>query len=433
MAGRGLAPLAVLARHLGAEVTGCDSAGAPENKAFLEAQGLFPLVGHSPDHLEAGTTLVSTSIAPTDEPEVAAAIAAGRHWRRTDLLAAVLATRRSAGVTGSHGKGTVAALATAAATAAGLDPLALVGTPVPDLGGMARLGSGPIVAEVDNSDLSLVGVACDVAVVTNLNDDHPWLGIRLREAVHGVGTYVANARERVVLGPSPRAAELASRAQVPVWRYGRDFGARTLSVAAGVTRLELRLPGGVREQATLHLYSPQLSVNAALAFATACSLGAEPEAAAKGLSEVTELTRRMERVGSRDGVEVFDDFGGVHPNAVREGLRSLRQHFPEARITAVLEPFSAGHAHWAHRYARALGGADRALILPVGRNPHYRDGRDVGLGWLERCPIETHLVAGHDEAVQAAMDGSRPGDVVVFFAQASASAVMAHSAVGDVS
>jgi UDP-N-acetylmuramate--alanine ligase len=212
IAGRGMAPLALAARHLGADVTGCDRSGQEETREALAAAGLDFDRDHSPSHVAPGAIFVATSVAPPDEPEVVAAERAGGVLHRTDLLARVLEARPGAGVTGSHGKGTVTALAAAALEAAGLDPLAVVGASVPDIGGMVRLGGGPTVAEVDDSDLSLARVATEVAVVTNL-DDHPHLPGSLSQAVEGVGEFVSKARRRVVLGPSPRSGRLAADAQ----------------------------------------------------------------------------------------------------------------------------------------------------------------------------------------------------------------------------
>ena len=131
-----MAPLAIAARHLGAEVTGCDRAGQVETDAALAAAGLLYDRDHSEAHVVPGVTFVATSVAPSDAPEVLAAQEAGDVWHRTDLLARLLDVRPGVGVTGSHGKGTVTALAAAALESAGLDPLAIVGVTVPDLGGM---------------------------------------------------------------------------------------------------------------------------------------------------------------------------------------------------------------------------------------------------------------------------------------------------------
>ena len=420
-----MAPLAVAARHLGAEVSGCDRAGVPEIHDYLTRSGIEYERDHAVDHAAPGTTVVATSVAPADHPEIMAADRLGARWHRTDLLARVMGSRRSVGVTGSHGKGTVVALTGTAVAEAGLDPLVVVGVPVPAFDGLSRLGAGPVVAEVDDSDLSLTRVVTDVAVVTNLDDDHPHLDVRLRHAVHGVGEYVAQARQLVILGSSPRAGALEQYAAAPVWRLGRDIGVRTLSTAGGETRLELRGPGGEREQAVVRLLGPRTGANAALAFASALALGADPAAAAAGLGTITALSRRLQPLGAPRGIRIFDDFGGKHPIAMREGLLALRRHYPEARLTVVFEPFGPYLARWGHRYARLLGAADRVVIAPPVFHPDYPTGARFDREWTRACAVEPVLAADRDDAADTALRLSEPGDVVVFFAQIHSARLMA--------
>jgi UDP-N-acetylmuramate--alanine ligase len=429
MAGRGMAPLAVVARHLGAEVSGCDRGGGEEIRRFLRTADMGFETSHSADHVVPGTTVVATSVAAPSSPEIRAAQDAGVLWHRTDLLAAVLQARPGIGVTGSHGKGTVAALTGAAMAAAGLDPLVALGVPVPAFDGMVRLGEGPTVAEVDDSDLSLRRVGTEVAVVTNLDDDHPHLDSTLREAVAGVGEFVSRAQRRVILGPSPRADRLESYAEAQVWRAGRDFSARTLERKGGETRLELCTPDGLRVPAVVRLMGPKTALNASLAFAAALALGAEPHLAAEGLGTLTSIYRRLEPVGNRDGVQVFDDFGGKHPAAVRLGISTLRQHFPEARITAVFEPYGPYLPRWGRRYARALSAADRVVLAPPVFLPDYEFTDAVDERWVDACSTTPHRVDDHPEAVEVAMGLSGPGDVVVFFAQVARARAMAMHAV----
>ncbi|WP_372734719.1 Mur ligase domain-containing protein [Nocardioides sp.] len=428
IAGRGMAPVAIAAQFLGAEVTGCDLKAREDSQRYLTGAGIAIEPGHSVDHVRPGETVVATSVASSDEPELLVAQERGQVWHRTDLLARVLRGRPGAGITGSHGKGTVTALTAAALDEAGLDPLAIIGVPVPELGGITRLGAGPTVAEVDDSDLTLRGVVTDVAAVTNLDEDHPHLAIPLRRVTEAVGEFVSRARRTVVLGPSPRAAQLETYATAEVWRYGRDFAARTLEAGGGHTRVSLRGPGGVREEATLRLLGPQTAQNAAVAFATALALGADPAAAAAGLGRVDRIVRRMEPVGSHNGVRVFDDFGGKHPINVRLGLATLRRHFPDSRITAVFEPYGPYLSQWGYRYAKALGGADHVVFAPPVYLAYYDEGRRVGPEWMHSCQTSWEFAEGRGAAVSAAERSSRPGDLIVFFVQLHQGAVMAQAA-----
>lgn len=432
IAGRGMTPLALAARHLGAEVTGCDRRGQEETDAALAAAGLAYDREHSVAHVTPGVSFVATSVAPSDEPEVVAAERAGGVLHRTDLLARVLEVRPGVGITGSHGKGTVTALAAAAMEAAGLDPVAVVGVTVPDLGGMVRLGSGPCVAEVDDSDLSLARVATDVAVVTNLDDDHPHLPSSLSEAVAGVGEFVSRARRRVVLGPSPRRERLAAYAECEVWRYRTDFAARTVSADGEGTRLVLTAPDGSRVPALVRLLGPETAANAALAFAAAVAAGAEPEAAAAGLATVGTIRRRLEPMGERDGVRVFDDFGAKHPACVRGGLETLRRHFPGARVIAAFEAYGPYLARWGRRFAKALSLADHVVVAPAVFSADYAAGARFDERWADACTAPLDRATSRAEAARMAMDLARPGDLVVSFAQLGTGRETARAAMGQV-
>lgn len=429
IAGRGMAPMAIAAQSLGAEVSGCDRAGPELQRQALAHAGIPIWPEHDATHVDGGVHVVATSIAPSAHPEMVEARRLGILHHRTDLLAAILRDRPGAGITGSHGKGTVTALAAAALQTAGLDPLAVIGAHVPALGGVALTGTGPTVAEVDDSDTTLRRVSCDVAVVTNLDADHPHLPFSLAETTAAVGEFVAKARRLVILGRSPRMAQLRDYASADVVQYGRDFGARTLNTTPQFTELALRGPGGVRARTRLRLLGPASPLNASLAFATAIALGADAEAAAAGLEQIDRIDRRLEPIGERDGIQVFDDFGGKHPANVRAGIDALRSRFPGARVVAVFEPFGPYLHRWGRRYARALSHADLVIAVPPAVIPDYPSDPADDLRWWETCRVPARRVDGQEAAVEAAMGSASDGDVVVFFAQANRSRAMARDAV----
>jgi UDP-N-acetylmuramate--alanine ligase len=206
-----------------------------------------------------------------------------------------------------------------------------------------------------------------------------------------------------------------------------------LGVERGETRLELRAPGGIRECATVRLIGPRTGHNAALAFGAALALGANPADAAAGLGTVTSLVRRLEPVGARDGVRIFSDYGYKHPVNVRTGLAALRRHFPEARITAVFEPFVGYLAPWGRRYARALGGADHVVLAPPASASDFPDGRAFDAQWADACPVLPVHTGGRHEAVEAGLRLCCPGDVLVLFGMPAALSVMTEHALGQAS
>ena len=412
--GRGQTPLALVADAFGAPVTGCDNQPHAERVRLLLRAGIGFHSQHDVAHLPDGCTVVATGAVPA-HPELMAAEA---FVRRSDLLRQVLRRRPGVGVSGSHGKGTVAALLACGLRTAGLDPLAVIGTEVPAWeGGPVLLGDGPTVAEVDDSDLSVADVDTRVAVVTNLDEDHIYQAHGLRDALAALGSFVARAEERVVLGPGPRQGALAAYAEVPAWRYGRDFAARVLRRHAGRTDIVLHGPGGEREEVSMALLGPRIEQNAALAFAAGLAIAAEPAALAEGIGMLDRLSRRLEPVGKAGGVRIFDDFGGKHPVAVRVGLQTLRRHYPNARIVAAFEPYGGYLARWGSRYARALSYADRVVAAPAFESSSFPHAAAEGAAWWQRCTVPVDVAETREQVVPLAMRGLGAGDVLVVFAQ----------------
>ena len=152
--GAGMSALAAIAYAWGAEVDGCDTA-ASEYTRRLERFGIRCGRGPRP-RPPRGREWRWSSRRPCP-PSRRGARGAGSRPRASstaaELLAEMVAARRSICVGGAHGKTTTTAMIAYAATRLGFDPTWLVGGDVPQLGGNAGPGGGELlVAEADESD-----------------------------------------------------------------------------------------------------------------------------------------------------------------------------------------------------------------------------------------------------------------------------------------
>src|SRR4051794_16447810 len=130
--------LALVARALGAEVTGSDRAESPYMDA-LRAEGIEPAIGHAAGNVPDGAeVVVSTAIAP-DNPELGAA---AHVLHRSDLLAEVAGLRRCIAVSGTHGKTTTACMVAHVLIATGRAPGYLIGGELGTTGRNAGWGEG---------------------------------------------------------------------------------------------------------------------------------------------------------------------------------------------------------------------------------------------------------------------------------------------------
>jgi len=172
--GVGMSALATALVRMGDEVTGADRTLGTPNIRFLEALGVvvFPDDGSGVD-AETDEVIVSTAIEESNSGLQKARELGIPVTHRAKALARTLAGYKLVAVVGTCGKSTVTAMLGHVLAACGLDPMCVNGANVPGWEGAVRFGKGQYaVAEVDESDKSLVAFSPYAAVVTNASADH---------------------------------------------------------------------------------------------------------------------------------------------------------------------------------------------------------------------------------------------------------------------
>lgn len=157
--------------------------------------------------------------------------------------------------------------------------------------------------------------------------------------------------------------------------------------------------------------------NALAAIAVAVDVGIPVETLREGLTRFLGVKRRLEVVGTRRGVTVYDDFAH-HPTAVAETLRAIREAAPGHRILAIFEPRSASSCRRVFQadFARAFEGADQVVIASVFRSSLPESER-LSESELVQDLVRAGVPARHlptvDAIVAAVTAEAREGDLVV--------------------
>ncbi len=347
LGGAGMSGLAVVARALGAQVTGSDR--SPDSP-YLARTGLTALP-HDAANVPDGAELVYSSAIPPDNPERAAARERGlRELHRAELLGEVTRLRPTIAVTGTHGKTTTSSMIVHALRGCGLDPGYLVGGEVRSTGSNAGWGAGEwLVVEADESDRSLLELAPTIAVLTNAELDHHATYASQRDVDDTFRAFLAMA-DHVVLGDEPGLTRfpgtVASPQHVELEPGGSTF-------AFGDTTVTLTVPGEHNAR------------NAAAALAAARLAGADPAAAAAALADFSGAGRRFERLGvTATGAQVVDDYAH-HPTEVRATIAAARTLAPQ-RVVAVFQPHLFSRTrHQFREFGAALAQADLVVVLDV--------------------------------------------------------------------
>ena len=172
--GVGMSALTTALVRLGDEVTGADRTLGTPNIKFLESLGVrvYPDDGSGVDS-STDEVIVSTAIEETNAGLIKAKGLGIPVTHRAKALSRTLKDYKLVAVVGTCGKSTVTAMLGHVLAECGLDPMCVNGANVPGWEGAVRFGKGQYaVAEVDESDKSLVAFKPYAAIVTNASADH---------------------------------------------------------------------------------------------------------------------------------------------------------------------------------------------------------------------------------------------------------------------
>jgi UDP-N-acetylmuramate--alanine ligase len=335
--------------------------------AALRALGVQVHIGHSAEQVgDAQVVVTSTAVSP-DNPEVVAAVDRGIPVvPRARMLADTLAADRSVLVAGTHGKTTTTSMVVVALHAAGVDPTFAIGGELNEAGTNAHAGADAIaVAEADESDRSFLLYSPDIAIVTNIELDHPEVYRDLDDVIETFAAFLARLRPEgraVVCIDDPGVQRLIGRSDGAVITYGT-------SPQADV-RLVLRPDGpvvlveGTTWPLRLEVPGHHNLLNATAAFAACRALGADADQVLGGLRRFRGAARRFQTIGTARGVTVVDDYAH-HPTELRATLAAARE-VTAGRVVCVVQPHRYSRtAVLGEELGRAAAGADLVIVTGV--------------------------------------------------------------------
>jgi UDP-N-acetylmuramate--alanine ligase len=420
--GAGMSAIAAVLARMGHRVSGSDLRES-HGLERLRLLGVDARVGHAAEHLPADVdAVVLSSAIPASNPEVEAARARGVPvLRRAEALRALVATRRSIAVAGSHGKTTTSSMLALCLRGAGWRPSFLIGGDLNEVGANAAYDEGEwLVVEADESDGTFLELAPEAAILTNVEPDHLDHYGSFDALVDAFTQFLAEVPgTRVVCADDEVSAQLA--AAIPgVRTYGIDAGDYRLTDYEGSragSRVRLVRDGETLGVLELPVPGRHNARNAGGAAALALELGVPFEAVARALRGFGGVARRFQFRGEIDGVTLIDDYAHL-PTEIAAALRAAREG-GWRRIVAVFQP---------HRYTRtarlwrdfadAFVDADTVVltdVYPAGESPQLGvSGRLLVRAVLDAHPgLPLTYLPRRADVVTHALRLAHPGDVVL--------------------
>ena len=366
--GAGMSGIARLLLARGIAVSGSDLKDSRGLAALREA-GAKVFVGHRRRQVGRPDAVVVSAAIPPGNVEL-------KEAQRQDLpvasrahvLAALMRSKRSVAVAGTHGKTTTTSMISVMCSRLGLDPTFVIGGDLNEIGSGAGHGAGDVfVAEADESDGSFLLYEPAVAVVTNIEVDHLDYYPGRTEVETAFAAFAGRAGSVVACWDDSGVRRALAGTPVRLVRYGWDPAA---DVVLGDEDLHwngstatVRCQG---ESVQLRLSVPGRHnlLNAAAALGVALELGLPVGAAAEALGSFTGVRRRFECRGVAGGATFIDDYAH-HPSEVTATLAAARLD-GSRRVVAVFQPhrYTRTHALW-RELGESLGTADVVVVTDV--------------------------------------------------------------------
>ena len=312
-------------------------------------------------------------------PEYRAALELGCPiFHRSDLLAALIQEYKSVAVAGTHGKTTTSSLISYVLLEGGLDPTVLVGGEVKAWEGNARVGqSSYLVAEADESDGSLVKLAAQIGVITNIELDHPDHYDSLHQVIETFQVFQQSCQTVVGCIDCPTVREQIQ----PQVSYslnqdmGADYSVDQITYESQGSSAQVWEKGQRLGELRLKLLGSHNLSNALAAVAVGRLLGLEFATIANALERFEGAKRRFEQRGNHNGIYFVDDYAH-HPSEIQATLTAARLHvqssyFTKAgaegsRIIAVFQPHRYSRTHtFLQDFAQCFEQADCVIVTDI--------------------------------------------------------------------
>lgn len=356
--GSGMSGIAEVLVNLNYNVSGSDIADGPVLIRLRKA-GIRIVIGHHVDNISDSDVVVVSSAIDASNPEVSGALeAAIPVIPRAEMLGELMRFQKGIAVAGTHGKTTTTSLVSAILIDAEMDPTFVVGGLINGAGVNAKLGKGEyLVAEADESDASFLNLKPEMAIVTNIDEDHmvTYQG-SLENLKKTFVTFLQNLPFyglAVLCEDDENVRSIREQIHKPMISYGLSANSdyRAYDLVQDATRMAFKVARPNRSndiEIELSIPGAHNVLNATAAIAIASYLGVSDEAIINGLKHFQGVGRRFQIFGDVDfngkQVTLVDDYAH-HPVELEATLSAARGCWTDRRLVAVFQP---------HRYSRTF-------------------------------------------------------------------------------
>lgn len=324
--GVSMRPLGLVLKGMGMEVTGSDM-NASVSTDELIGQGIPVAIGHRAENIEGADCIIRTAAAHNDNPEIAAARAAGIPvFERAQAWGEIMKSYRNAiCISGTHGKTTTTSMMTHILMEADMDPTVMIGGYLPLLHAGHRVGHGDtIVLESCEYCDSFLNFFPTLAIVLNVEADHLDYFKDLADIQKSFHKFASLATFGVVAnGDDPHTVQAMEGIDYVSFGLGEGNRIHAANMHPDWRHFDVICDGKYYCHLDMGVLGRHNAMNALAASAAAWMMGIPGETVSKGIQSFHGAGRRMEFKGKFNGADVYDDYAH-HPDELKATLEAVR-------------------------------------------------------------------------------------------------------------
>lgn len=366
--GVSMRPLGLVLKGMGMVVTGSDM-NASVSTAELISQGIHVDIGHAAENIVGADCIIRTAAAHNDNPEIAAARAAGIPvFERAQAWGEIMRSYKNAVcISGTHGKTTTTSMMTHILMEADLDPTVMIGGYLPLLHAGHRVGHGDtILLESCEYCDSFLNFFPTLAVVLNVEADHLDYFKDLSDVQKSFHKFAELATSGVIANGDDEHT-VQAMAGINYISFGLKDGNRihAANMCPDWRHFDVICDGEFYCHLDMGVLGRHNALNALAAAGAAWMMGIPGDAVSRGLEAFHGAGRRMEFKGCWNSADVYDDYAH-HPDEISATIDSIRASFPNHRLVLAFQPhtYTRTHALFAD-FVRQLKKADVLVLAEI--------------------------------------------------------------------
>ena len=334
--GVSMRPLGLVLKGMGLEVSGSDMSASLSTEELIE-KGIHVDIGHRAENIRNADCVIRTAAVHNDNPEIAAARSAGIPvFERAQAWGEIMKSYKNAiCISGTHGKTTTTSMMTHILMEAKMDPTVMIGGYLPLLHAGHRVGKGDtIVLESCEYCDSFLNFFPTLAVVLNVEADHLDYFKDLADIQKSFHKFAEMATFGVAAnGDDPHTVEAMKGIKHISFGLGEHNQVRAENISQDWRHFDVAVNGEIYCHVDMGVMGRHNAMNTLGAAAAAWMLGIPGEAVTRGVAAFHGAGRRMERKGSFNGAEIYDDYAH-HPDELRATLDTARGMNPRRLVVA---------------------------------------------------------------------------------------------------